>query len=433
MKRDSSPWLNLLKHHGNRLELSLQIGCIAITAVCHRHRLLLLRCVGKPHRIHRPQSRDDHAKFPHFFPLQVAGFCLSAAYSALMLKRYLKLDAKDRVWRHYGTFAALMCCGSIVGAISWIARMQELLLLYVSEDSLRAGNYAGFLSGKSHVPSPHDVLRWNRSCCGLCGCSLRSRLMSFSGESRKYYWKAVFSVFYPLEFAFLSIAKLTVLDRLVSFAVPSSSTELELVSLRRKLYFVFRATIFTAISGSVVGLCGNIASVVYCVQIGSKTSELLAVFAANTTAPQPNFENSQLYRDIVETLKDNDRVLSIQLFCELIVLVVIVAVVAVVGAICLRRMHSVHSQMLLLNQSMLERLQKSARTLKLRLVTTVSVIFFAFTLRSVFAIMCVRAPAPRMSACTHVPLSVMLPMPLKAFAAQINAREGLPFPTVSPT
>ena len=61
-----------------------------------------------------------------------------------MLKRYLKLDAKDRVWRHYGTFAALMCCGSIVGAISWIARMQELLFLYVSEDSLRAGNYAGF-------------------------------------------------------------------------------------------------------------------------------------------------------------------------------------------------------------------------------------------------------------------------------------------------
>jgi len=322
-----------------------------------------------------------------------------------MLKRYLKLDAKDSVWRHYGTFAALMCCGSIVGAISWIARMQELLCLYVSEDNLRAGNYAGFLSGKSHVPSPHGVLRWKPQLLWLVLLQSAFPPHAFSGQSRKYYWKAVYSVFYPLEFAFLSIAKLTVLDRLVSFAVPSSSTELDLVSLRRKLYFVFRATIFTAISGSVVGLCGNIVSVVYCVQIGSKTSELLAVFAANTTAPQPNFENSQLVRDIVATLKDNDRVLSIQLFCELIVLVVIVAVVAVVGAICLRRMHSVHSQMLLLNQSMLERLQKHARTLKLRLVATVSVIFFAFTLRSVFAIMCVRAPAPRMSACTHVPPS----------------------------
>ena len=38
--------------------------------------------------------------------LQIAGFCMSAAYSARMLVLFLKLDSKVGVWTLYGTFTS---------------------------------------------------------------------------------------------------------------------------------------------------------------------------------------------------------------------------------------------------------------------------------------------------------------------------------------
>ena len=110
----------------------------------------------KPCRSVRNPFRSD---IPFCPSVQIAGFCLSTAYSARQLLRYLKLDAKDGVWRLYATFAALMCCGSIIGAISWIARMQELYFLYVSEDENQSGNFAGFLSGMCRFVCPHAGAR----------------------------------------------------------------------------------------------------------------------------------------------------------------------------------------------------------------------------------------------------------------------------------
>ena len=91
--------------------------------------------------------------------LQIAGFCMSAAYSARMLLRFLKLDSKVGVWPLYGTFALLMCFGSMTGAISWIARMQELNYLYLSESD-RPQDFSKFLSGEpvyflSHARARH--------------------------------------------------------------------------------------------------------------------------------------------------------------------------------------------------------------------------------------------------------------------------------------
>jgi hypothetical protein len=299
-----------------------------------------------------------------------------------MLVRYLNLDSKVGVWPLYGTFAALMCVGSTIGAISWIARMQELNYLYLSEnDKLQDfskflyGERAFFFLRRSHV-----------------------RVTRSLGQSLKYYWKAVFSVFYSLEFAFLSITKLLVLDRLVAFALPSSSADVASVALRYKLMILFRATIFAAITGDATGFGGNIASAVYCVKIGNLSGELRAVVLSNSSAPQPDPKNSPLVREILDTLRLNNRVQSVQLFSELAVLVVIVVVVASVGALCIRRIHDGihHAQSAVPNKSqtsarLLAKVQQSARTLKLRVVRTVLVIFLAFTLRSAFAIMYVQA------------------------------------------
>jgi hypothetical protein len=223
--------------------------------------------------------------------------------------------------------------------------------------------------------------------------------MCFPGQSLKYYWKAVFSVFYSLEFAFLSIAKLLVLDRLVVFALPSSSADVASAALRYKLMFVFRATIFAAVAGDATGFGGNIASAVYCVKIGNLSGDLRAIVLSNTSAPEPDMVNSPLVREIVHTLRLNNRVQSVQLFSELAVLVVIVVVVASVGALCIHRIHDAQSVVPITNLNpvsqsnarLLAKVQQSARTLKLRVVRTVLVIFFAFTLRSAFAIMYVQA------------------------------------------
>ena len=204
------------------------------------------------------------------------------------------------------------------------------------------------------------------------------------GQSRKYYWKAVFGLFYPLEFAFLSIAKLTVLDRLVSFAAPDGGTA-KCSHLRKRLSRILRATIVVAAAGSLIGFCGNTASAVYCVQIGREAEELLQLHLANTSAPWRDYPPS---KSIVDTLKLNATVLSIQLFCELVVLVIIVAVFAVIGTICLRRIYAARSRLEdYSNESSLARLLKVAQALKVRIVGTVAAIIFAFSLRSLFAIM----------------------------------------------
>lgn len=308
--------------------------------------------------------------------LQIAGFCMSAAYSARMLVLFLKLDSKVGVWTLYGTFASLMCFGSMTGAMSWIARMQELHYLYLSE-SVMLQDYSKFLSGE-----PAHFLS-----------QVRAR-HAFPGQSLKYYWKAVFSVFYSLEFAFLSIAKLLVLDRLAAFALPNISADVASAALRYKLMFAFRATIFAALAGDATGLAGNIASAVYCVKIGNLSGDLRAIVLSNTSAPLPD-ANSTLVRKILDTLVLNNRVQSVQLFSEVAVLVIIVVVIASFGALCIHRIHD--AQLGVRNSNLKAKVQRTARTLKLRVVRTVLVIFFAFTLRSAFAIMYFQACVVAMS------------------------------------
>ncbi len=208
-------------------------------------------------------------------------------------------------------------------------------------------------------------------------------LIPHAGQALKYYWKAVFGVFYPLEFAFLSIAKLTVLDRLFAFAVPAV-TAAHRTELYKKLLRVQQAIMFIAIVGSVVGFFGNVASAAYCVQIGRDTAELLQQYMANTSMP---WRESPSSKKVVDLLKLNATALSIQLFCELVVLVAVVAVFIVFGTICLSRIYAARSQLLSSSDRTHTQLHKIARTLKFKIIATVLAITVAFSLRSVFAIM----------------------------------------------
>jgi hypothetical protein len=55
--------------------------------------------------------------------LQSAACLLCAVASGYMLRRWWCLDDYDRgrIWKHYGLFCGLMCCGSCAGAVSYLA------------------------------------------------------------------------------------------------------------------------------------------------------------------------------------------------------------------------------------------------------------------------------------------------------------------------
>ena len=122
--------------------------------------------------------------------------------------------------------------------------------------------------------------------------------------------------------------------------------------------------------------------------------DLRAIVLSNTSAPLPD-ANSTPVRKLVDTLVLNNRVQSVQLFSEVAVLVIIVVVIASFGALCIHRIHD--AQLGVRNSNLKAKVQRSARTLKLRVVRTVLVIFFAFTLRSAFAIMYFQACVVAMS------------------------------------
>ena len=96
-------------------------------------------------------------------------------------------EEKQRVWRLYGWFSALMMCGSCVGVVTWTARALYLRNVYAVPEDL---------------PDP----------------MLRTSLLALG-----YSWQSVYTVTYALEFMCLSAANGMVLDRMSFFAAPQDS------------------------------------------------------------------------------------------------------------------------------------------------------------------------------------------------------------------
>ena len=99
------------------------------------------------------------------------------------LWRRMDEEGRQRVWRLYGWFTALMMCGSCFGAVSWAARMISLVNFFRGNDLLSSLNA--------------DVLPQAYSVIALA-----------------YSWSAAHRVTYATEFLFLTAAQLMVLDRM---------------------------------------------------------------------------------------------------------------------------------------------------------------------------------------------------------------------------
>ena len=111
---------------------------------------------------------------------QIGAFCVSAAASGTMFLRWwwVSEERKKRMWRMYGWFTGLMCCGSCIGAVAWTLSMIALADLFTTM------NPASTLS-------PFE----------------KERL-----AAQAFRLLAAFLVLYAVEFFFLTLAKLMVLS-----------------------------------------------------------------------------------------------------------------------------------------------------------------------------------------------------------------------------
>lgn len=76
-------------------------------------------------------------EIPQFTHIQVVAFLVNAAASGSMFARWIRLseEARNSIWKPYGWFSGLMCCGSCFGALH-SAFWTQFLIYYI-----QAGNY----------------------------------------------------------------------------------------------------------------------------------------------------------------------------------------------------------------------------------------------------------------------------------------------------
>jgi hypothetical protein len=246
------------------------------------------------------------------------------------------MDEEDRprVWVLYGWFSGLMCLGSVFGAVTWVAWMQFLVfdLTKVVRDN-----------------TPFEV-------------------QSLTAQFQ--YWFAAFCVTYAIEFLCLSVAKLLVLHRMADFAVPKGD------GLSRRLAVWGQFVMAAVVVANVVGLCGNVAAAVGATEAGDLNNAAAVAYARNDTDSynkyfsQANLKTSALSKAV-----------SVQQFCEVVVLLIIILAFAIVGIASARRVSSALRDM---ND---EHVEAAGRQLRRQIVGTAAFVFVTFLLRAVFSIM----------------------------------------------
>jgi hypothetical protein len=285
--------------------------------------------------------------------LQVAAFCLSAVVSGALFWRWKRLDlgAKKIVWRFYGWFSGLMCCGSCCGAVAWAAWMQVIVYRLKSDDM-------GRIAQAQNVTSVQK-LQYAESLQFL---------------ARDFQFFSLFIVMEELEFFFCCAAKMLVLDRLKHVAVPKSK-----ISSRRWVVAA-RIVMGCFVAGNVVGLGGSIAAAVYANQVTR--------FAYQTAAAVDPSNVQQSLDNLLSALTLLSRAYSYHSFSEVAVLMFIVASFVVVGTLCASRMRSALDHMDHdAGAANTQQLRHEFLKVRKQIFGTVFAVFLTFVLRAVYQTM----------------------------------------------
>ena len=278
---------------------------------------------------------------------------MSAVAGGTMFHLWRRVDeeGRQRVWRLYGWYSGLMLCGSCFGALSWAARMMNLVYGFKGNQLLSIRNNA---EGTSF---------WALAC----------------------FWRPAFTVMYAIEFLCLSVAKLMVLDRMSHFATPGDG-------MSKRWVVGGRIVMAIVVLGNIVGCAANVAVAVRYQKAAEAYSTASAFYAANNT------KDGGEYKSLATAeLQLAGSISFVQSFSEAAVLLLIVVAFVAVGIVCARRLSSALS---ILGSAGAEiaaqhRLQQQAvgqamalgRQRQLEIFFTTGFVFVAFVLRSVFATM----------------------------------------------
>jgi hypothetical protein len=255
-----------------------------------------------------------------------------------MFHLWRRLNEEDRqsIWRLYGWFTALSMCGSCLGAIAWAARMRNLEGIYQSYEDVNA-----------------------------------SKVMRYSLHADGNNWRSAFTATYPIEFMFLTAAKLMVLDRLLDFAAPQGH------AMRKRLTTYRRVVLAVVVLGNAVGLLSNFVSAVNFKRTADAAGAASANYAAGNS-DQGDADVSQ-YRNFKKRAL---QIASVQCLCEVAVLLVIVTAFVASGIFCARRINSMLRQV---NAASFGAVVEG-RHLWRQVVGTTGFVGLAFVIRSVFSV-----------------------------------------------
>jgi hypothetical protein len=270
------------------------------------------------------------------------------------LWRRMGEEEKQRVWQLYGWFTGLMVCGSSVGAVTWAARMMDLV------------NYFRIFSTDVRISNDQVKLR--------------------SIVATSFSWLAVYVVTYASEFLCLSAAKLMVLERMSNFAGPQGD------GARRRWFAGGRIVMAAVVLGNSVGLAANVAAAVHFQKVSEDFSTSSAYLAANDTSNAEKYWESGGKQSQFAT-----SVLSVNKFCEVAVLILILAAFAVVGIVSAHRISSALYVLdtagpeiaagMMLGRSTVGAAKALGRQMRQEVVVTTGFVFAAFLLRSVVSTM----------------------------------------------
>jgi len=163
------------------------------------------------------------------------------------------------------------------------------------------------------------------------------------------------------------------------------------------------------VAGGVVGIGGNIVSVVYRLQAAGFANSAGSAFVA-----QKPLQAASLVEKFAERVESAVKAQSIQEFSEIAVLLILIAAFVVVGVMCARRVNSSLALMTALAGA-------KAKYLRRQIVVTVVVVFVTFLLRSTYTSMIAIASALQdsgrycASICSTLPQELICPHPFNMY------------------
>ena len=216
-------------------------------------------------------------------------------------------------------------------------------------------------------------------------------------------FQSAYYVLYPIELAFMSIAKLFVLDRMMTFAKFKQSP-----ALQQRISVASRLVVVLVVCINVVSIAGGIVTAVKIQPIINIITVAIADYNKN-----PNMFTGLkiILEDLPKSqpyIQDYLLISNVQLICEVVLLALLIAVFVLTGIVCIRRILA-----LAISPTDTD-LKHNRRVILRQISSTVLVIFVSFLLRITYAILQASARFWISTNLTQMDLqALILPNPLK--------------------